>query len=233
MRGNLLSFIFYLPFVRSIPACAGEPHALGIIASLYAVYPRVCGGTQLQLRPAKVGRGLSPRVRGNQLHLTNASKHTRSIPACAGEPRFLVIVTSGLLGLSPRVRGNPFRKAFAALKMRSIPACAGEPMAAKLRTERTERTEVYPRVCGGTPTAFTSGLLIYGLSPRVRGNPACDNELMPGERSIPACAGEPRREPERDPPIKGLSPRVRGNHVIVEDRPLMKGSIPACAGEPC
>ena len=50
---------------RSIPACAGEP-LLGVwIPQPNKVYPRVCGGTVCQRTLQVLGRGLSPRVRGN------------------------------------------------------------------------------------------------------------------------------------------------------------------------
>ena len=35
------------------------------------VYPRVCGGTPLARCPARLAKGLSPRVRGNRLHCTS------------------------------------------------------------------------------------------------------------------------------------------------------------------
>ena len=112
--------------------------------------------------------------------------------------------------------------------------------------------EVYPRVCGGTlplPRLPVGG---RGLSPRVRGNPACRLPGYSGRGSIPACAGEPRRRPRRQFPTRvyprvcggtrlgtdrperagGLSPRVRGNPHGVVDYPVRQRSIPACAGEP-
>ena len=52
--------------VRSIPACAGEPADVSGGFNLYAVYPRVCGGTMGEFYPCKPDIGLSPRVRGNQ-----------------------------------------------------------------------------------------------------------------------------------------------------------------------
>ena len=77
------------------------------------------------------------------------------------------------------------------------------------------------------------------------GDPAAD-------RSIPACAGEPRgttggicrtrvyprlcggtrRRPERGFGPGGLSPPVRGNHGLPKGWPMRWRSIPACAGEP-
>ena len=53
-----------------------------------------------------------------------------SIPACAGEPCARDVILEWAQGLSPRVRGNPGR---------------GDLRAAT--------AWVYPRVCGGTPTA--------------------------------------------------------------------------------
>ena len=49
----------------SIPACAGEPKYKTIVLNGYWVYPRVCGGTLWSTSTRVIGRGLSPRVRGN------------------------------------------------------------------------------------------------------------------------------------------------------------------------
>ena len=135
---------------------------------------------------------------------------------------------------------------------RSIPACAGEPCSCS-RNETSP--EVYPRVCGGTEGAVSDGTTIWGLSPRVRGNPCASAVAMCHLRSIPACAGEPTgpvHPPARSGPdgvyprvcggthsretlgriISGLSPRVRGNHRRPGRPGHSVGSIPACAGEP-
>ena len=126
VRGNPVFGGCLLCLQRSIPACAGEPPD-GVIQSIsYMVYPRVCGGTfaeNLRLHPSI---GLSPRVRGNRYVANSHGVHSRSIPACAGEPETLVSallkaqvyprVCGGTVlgsydpnapyGLSPRVRGN-------------------------------------------------------------------------------------------------------------------------------
>ena len=73
-------------------------------------------------------------------------------------------------GLSPRVRGNLCWSIQAMTPYRSIPACAGEPT--PVVTPTTPVT-VYPRVCGGTPISHKRSEEKRGLSPRVRGNPAC------------------------------------------------------------
>ena len=111
-------------------------------------------------------------------------------------------------GLSPRVRGNPPAIHFSAGSPRSIPACAGEPFK---KIPIAERAGVYPRVCGGTSTAYCQVPAAAGLSPRVRGNPQRMATDAHARRSIPACAGEPLTSPP-------MTPCGR--------------SIPACAGEP-
>ena len=92
---------------------------------------------------------------------------------------------------------------------------------------------VYPRVCGGTPTAISTGVASEGLSPRVRGNRHLYRNQQHLYRSIPACAGEPGQRGKRwvDDEVYprvcggtmgdldagdnnfGLSPRVRGNRT--------------------
>ena len=86
-------------------------------------------------------------------------------------------------------------------------------------------------MCGGTQAKINGGATMTGLSPRVRGNPQLDLALLPLDRSIPACAGEPILDsaPPRTGTVyprvcggtkvafsvrsagMGLSPRVRGN----------------------
>ncbi len=71
----------------SIPACAGEPAASSRRCQTAQVYPRVCGGTTGRTVAHYSPEGLSPRVRGNPSVLGARCVFTRSIPACAGEPR--------------------------------------------------------------------------------------------------------------------------------------------------
>ena len=107
-------------------------------------------------------------------------------------------------------------------------------------------------MCGGTASAVSTASAAKGLSPRVRGNHVDGAVFVGDERSIPACAGEPRRQgPARSrfavyPRVcggtfpfdfchagfYGLSPRVRGNRVPAPALGGPPGSIPACAGEP-
>ena len=197
------------------------------------------------------GRGLSPRVRGNRNGACTETARQGSIPACAGEPRRLLTqanvrrvyprVCGGTAssfsgpaahhGLSPRVRGNLNPGWGAGVVPGSIPACAGEPFPA---SAAAAPRSVYPRVCGGTLSASNFDCLICGLSPRVRGNPLQARSRSGRGRSIPACAGEPKRRTaaaagrpvyprvcggtvavfQSDGLAEGLSPRVRGNLMI-------------------
>ena len=229
----------------------------------------MCGGTRFERNGPFAIHGLSPRVRGNRRPLASPPIWRRSIPACAGEPGYRAVrrTPAGVYprvcggtprwggqcgpgpGLSPRVRGNPLADMVHRPFPGSIPACAGEPPnAALLRIH----TRVYPRVCGGTVEMGDRYETDKGLSPRVRGNRVIVLPSALGERSIPACAGEPwptATAPARKsvyprvcggtsavvqgvPGRDGLSPRVRGN--LPEQPPLMglQRSIPACAGEP-
>ena len=215
-------------YIRSIPACAGEPRWSGSGRTLPRVYPRVCGGTYTAMNGNVNVKGLSPRVRGNPE--TRAMRQTG-------------------IGLSPRVRGNPARAGCSAGSQGSIPACAGEP---GITGAKPRRSSVYPRVCGGTGRKFVGGGCLCGLSPRVRGNHEISRRHAVSKGSIPACAGEPGRGTSistaagvyprvcggsefriaKAREVGGLSPRVRGNHLCQGQRRPQRGSIPACAGEP-
>jgi len=217
---------------RSIPACAGEPGCRWTGSTTTWVYPRVCGGAL-------------PR-RGRR----HDGRRSGSIPACAGEPAGPLRGVSGIRvyprvcggavessvmarlppGLSPRVRGSRPKSRTKPSPRGSIPACAGEPLIQK--TLSTPRW-VYPRVCGGAGYSIVSVSDRMGLSPRVRGSPSTYPRRPGEERSIPACAGEPRRVRSTSSDIAvyprvcggaatsmsrsrsrwGLSPRVRGSRA--------------------
>ena len=126
VRGNLFHVYASQISVRSIPACAGEPIKPSSTSTRRPVYPRVCGGTYREPPCVHRATGLSPRVRGNRYREPAHQQFTRSIPACAGEPKHrprcnvhcwvYPRVCGGTwpgktrsvhaAGLSPRVRGN-------------------------------------------------------------------------------------------------------------------------------
>ena len=126
VRGNQRHAPALLENDRSIPACTGEPLPSGPMTTSPRVYPRVYGGTR---RPAQAHGdwlGLSPRVRGNPVHIAQSMVPYGSIPACTGEPLAAATaalvravyprvyggtitastIGTGTAGLSPRVRGN-------------------------------------------------------------------------------------------------------------------------------
>ncbi len=156
-----------------------------------------------------LGKGLSPRVRGNHRRAVVEPGLGGSIPARAGEPCPVPRrpPTAGVYpracggtinlegrfvsdkGLSPRVRGNRCWPRGYRGKDRSIPARAGEP-GSPPNARNIHR--VYPRACGGTSPPASVTAPLKGLSPRVRGNPVMLNAMAGIAGSIPARAGEPR-----------------------------------------
>ena len=171
-------------------------------------YPRVCGATFLRLMRSRSRKGLSPRVRGNQMVSDCPSGHYGPIPACAGQPVEplaaghdqgaypRVCGATGTratpavrpLGLSPRVRGNRLFGPKNGLPRGPIPACAGQPQDA---WSLCWRLGAYPRVCGATSSVMLQRWGFVGLSPRVRGNQARGAYVKAPEGPIPACAGQP------------------------------------------
>ena len=105
VRGNPGASALNAHAVRSIPACAGEPHVRGPVQRPAPVYPRVCGGTHEAVVVANRAAGLSPRVRGNPTWRVRPAAATRSIPACAGEP-WSVKYSDDALRVYPRVCGG-------------------------------------------------------------------------------------------------------------------------------
>ena len=168
--------------------------------------------------------------------------------ACGGTQTTCWITNYGT-GLSPRLRGNRERAARRYHFQGSIPAPAGEPA---LFDDVVVPEEVYPRACGGTYSVSVRPALDSGLSPRLRGNLLRQRQARPGQRSIPAPAGEPTPSASGPPwtavypracggtrgtsayndGADGLSPRLRGNHFPVDRYVCAHGSIPAPAGEP-
>ena len=86
MRGNHAKLVIRIHPAGSIPAYAGEPAAGVATSGVAAVYPRVCGGTQLTANRHANRAGLSPRMRGNRGELGSIRSSAGSIPAYAGEP---------------------------------------------------------------------------------------------------------------------------------------------------
>ena len=213
---------------RSIPALAGEPHRWRGIRRWSSVYPRACGGTAYGDTQTGLGRGLSPRLRGNPTFDDQALLQKRSIPALAGEPPLRPAPAIGA-EVYPRACGGTLDFLVGQPGCAgSIPALAGEPGGLDAYPDRLA---VYPRACGGTGPGPSGIGFTNGLSPRLRGNQMASRVAPAGTGSIPALAGEPswwacpwgwrqvypracggtgerlQHPANRD----GLSPRLRGN----------------------
>ena len=167
-RGNLREAPGRAPYLRSIPAWAGEPESYGQVNHPIQVYPRVGGGTASLVALALSLLGLSPRGRGNQERSQGRNDHSRSIPAWAGEPaggppRFAP------LQVYPRVGGGtPWRES--------------GPRRPWGLSPRGRGNRFFWSVGEGCQT---------GLSPRGRGNHKPPLGVVNRYGSIPAWAGEP------------------------------------------
>ena len=148
VRGHLLAPLGMGLDSGSIPACAGAPIAMAQTVRRPKVYPRVCGGTHKGTPVEATRKGLSPRVRGHRSGSPQSVPRSRSIPACAGAPQLVTLVSKRVQvyprvcggtsiqtvtrivrrGLSPRVRGHRTDADGHTTRRGSIPACAGAPL---------------------------------------------------------------------------------------------------------
>ena len=174
--------------VWSIPAQAGEPYRMPVIATRSRVYPRAGGGTRFGSVILTFLMGLSPRRRGNP-RLPAAPHHQpRVYPRAGGGTRTVPFFAVSIQGLSPRRRGNHIGSPERHRQFGSIPAQAGEPRGPG---RSGARRWVYPRAGGGTQSAPRPHCQIQGLSPRRRGNRSARYWRLCRAGSIPAQAGEP------------------------------------------
>ena len=229
VRGNRFAPRWIRRSRGSIPAGAGEPSRSCCPGHLSTVYPRGCGGTDVDQVLEFLATGLSPRVRGNRRVEVGLRDEDGSIPAGAGEPKEGEGLCDCQRVYPPRVRGNHGYMVFRPHMIRSIPAGAGEPVPQPLVSGLQG---VYPRGCGGTRPTSPVGSSPNGLSPRVRGNHRRDGAGGLGPGSIPAGCGGTLLPEGRRALQAGLSPRVRGNRHRRAGTAYAERSIPAGAGEP-
>ena len=176
-----------------IPACAGQPIRPGNCSPANRAYPRMRGATSTALAGPRMGRGLSPHARGNQIDARHFQVNSGPIPACAGQPprqrsgrghrrayprmrgaTFCPGIRRLLHGgLSPHARGNPMLCHSRAGLYGPIPACAGQPLCALWWLGLTA---AYPRMRGATSVPAALKDCVVGLSPHARGNPEVDHQ---------------------------------------------------------
>ena len=111
-------------------------------------------------------------------------------PRACGETLRSLSRRSRPAGLSPRMRGNRLDPRSSMQISGSIPAHAGKPFAA---STLIFASGVYPRACGETERPGGLSGIVWGLSPRMRGNPGECQPKCICLGSIPAHAGKPMR----------------------------------------
>ena len=151
-------------------------------------------------------------------------------------------------GLSPHMRGKRQNTEARGSPRGSIPAHAGETSASMVMASRSR---VYPRTCGGNYGFNPVNNEGLGLSPHMRGKPTVTFSAPTSGGSIPAHAGETKREnhagtfhgvyprtcggnPSPRPGNscqRGLSPHMGGKRHHPFTGLRKRGSIPAHAGE--
>ena len=89
VRGSQADHVRPLDIGGSIPARAGEPRIRWLNLLDWRVYPRPCGGAFRIIFPVCSWSGLSPPVRGSLFNRDLNCTVVGSIPARAGEPRFV------------------------------------------------------------------------------------------------------------------------------------------------
>src|SRR5690554_3048176 len=107
-------------------------------------------------------------------------------PRACGELAIELPMPMPFRGTSPRLRGTVHGPACGVLRIRYIPAPAGNCRASFLRPESPP---VHPRACGELEETFDQWIEDDGTSPRLRGTDEGHAHAGPGERYIPAPAG--------------------------------------------
>ena len=204
-RGNLADNPETSELMGSIPAQAGEPRRLAVLARLPPrVYPRAGGGTPSSSTSSDPALRVYPRAGGGTdspgRRIPAPYATSGSIPAQAGEPA--LSEGSDYIydpGLSPRRRGNPCPDGSApAHALGSIPAQAGEPSPPSRDTDVRSTIGSIPAQAGEPMRAVRGGLDCAGSIPAQAGEPISSHlELLPCDLgSIPAQAGEPMARPD-------------------------------------
>ena len=133
-------------------------------------------------------------------------------------------------GLSPRVRGNRTRTPGARVR-RVYPRVYGGTSVTSC-IPGNSRPGSIPACTGEPQSPMSSWSARWGLSPRVRGNPALTYVPFGSQGSIPACTGEPTFPALRAPLLTGSIPACTGEPEAPLAGARRTRSIPACTGEP-
>ena len=201
------------------------------------VYPRVCGGTSRIRSPSSVpGKRSIPRVCGGTQstgRTTRSESSTRSIPACAGEPKASATIAK-LWAVYPACAGEPIPITVSSWEIMVYPRVCGGTSSYDIRDTASFHSRSIP-ACAGEPKPVYSRLAIpiRGLSPRVRGNLVLHARATPGVSGVyPRVCGGTILEEALNLFAIGLSPRVRGNRLFALCTFLENGLSPRVRGNP-
>ena len=213
---------------RFIPAHAGNTGRSPGRRPGHPVHPRACGEHARDVDGFQPWSGSSPRMRGTPGPRRSSSPLGRFIPAHAGNtyhpapfpdrepvhPRacgeHLVWTGSkrSLPGSSPRMRGTLVLEMEYKDVIRFIPAHAGNT---GLSPGCSWPWPVHPRACGEHHLFQVWHDYPPGSSPRMRGTLIGDDELLVGDRFIPAHAGNTSSGLRKES-RSAVHPRACGEH---------------------
>ena len=204
-------------------------------------------GTRRSACPERCRSGIIPALAGNTGDWVLFHHVQGDHPRACGEHALADGAPTGSVGSSPRLRGTPPFLLDPLVMHGIIPALAGNTPP---NCRRRPRWWDHPRACGEHGLKLTTGGLVAGSSPRLRGTrfrlppgPACrgiipalagntDDEasLLRSLRDHPRACGEhftPAGGVQYD---RGSSPRLRGTRDGAAGRYSHCGIIPALAG---
>ena len=172
----------------------------------------------------------------------------RAHPRACGENRICIRSAAPWKGSSPRMRGKRRTRLVRLPPPRLIPAHAGKTT---YRNGQTSGVRAHPRACGENESAFAFIVYARGSSPRMRGKPRENAELLRRAGLIPAHAGKTREclaglfdrgahpracgenseDSKKATNFEGSSPRMRGKPQVKLATKRAQRLIPAHAGK--
>ena len=174
------------------PATKGAPTAASSASGSGTCSARAGLGHDQQARQSGGGRDDEP---AHALLLRSAARRTLSLERGGGSAGIRLQECARILiddrGRSARTSARlvRFRVGFEAASRDGTAACDADRVVASRghvqrpgmahQDSRVSDPTVYPRACGGTAPGKEFGLVLDGLSPRVRGNPCSDGSRSP------------------------------------------------------
>ena len=150
-------------------------------------------------------------------------------PRGCGEHTFFICSPSSKFGSSPRLRGTRQPGYCKTPQIRFIPAAAGNTIN---YFRYLHKKAVHPRGCGEHLLNFQQWKPGGGSSPRLRGTRKTRQDILQGDRFIPAAAGNTIFLCHQTC-VPAVHPRGCGEHIFaVSLRVFNRGSSPRLRGTP-